>query len=368
MTNQETNSILALLQALPQPVFCVQDGSVSFCNLAAQEQLVRTGEPVTAYLCQDDGLYDSITPDMPAHLSVRLAGKRYSASVHDLGGVRVFLVEAPDSDTLRADTLLSVSRGMTGALTSLFASAESFFPILEEAENDEYQRHMSEMNRAMYQLLRLRCNLTDMYAAMSGELRLHREKVEIVPYFDDLFYQLRHLCLDAGVQLDTTLPPRIFPGWIDKQRVEQLILMLLSNALKYAEKGDTLSLRVDRMGERILIRLSDNGAGMDAGILSTAFSRYDRTVQLEDARNGVGLGLPIVRHIAQLHGGAVMLQAAPDGGTCVSVSLSIKAPDEAERSLKSPVAAMDYAGGFRHDLIELSVVLPRETYDTRNID
>lgn len=368
MSNPENKDLYALLLALPQPVFCVREGKVCFCNHAAEEKLVKIGAPLADYFRTEGELYNEMTSETPAQTSVCLAGKSCGVSIHDIDGVRVFIAEQPNIGTVRTDTLLSISRGMENALTGLFASAGTLFPILEDTENEEYQTHMSEMNRAMYQLLRLRCNLVDMYAIMSDEMRLNREKVEIIPYFDNFFYELRHLCLDVGVTLHTTLPKRIFPGWIDKRRVEQAVLMLLSNALKHSPQGGELELRLERMGERIILRLSDHGAGMDDGILATAFARYDRTAELEEGESGVGFGLPIVRRIAQLHGGALMLQPMREGGVSVSMSLCVKAPDETEQVMKSPTAQVDYAGGFRRDLVELSVVLPKETYDSRNVN
>ena len=98
-------------------------------------------------------------------------------------------------------------------------------------------------------------------------------------------------------------------------------------------------------------------------MLCAAFTRYERENPLGDPRCGVGFGLPIVRHIAQLHGGALVL-SAQNGGMHACMSLSIRAPKPSEDTLHSPVAAMDDAGGYRRELIGLADVLPPEAFDS----
>lgn len=367
-TQSESSILFSTLRYLPQAAFCVRGDLVCFSNPAARALLVAEGTPVTDYLDDDAELYHTLG-SAPVQLGVVLAGRRLRASVHDDGGLRVFITcPDPAAAAVPPDTLQSVSQSLRTPLTNLLGAASSLFPLLEEQENPELQKQMARMNRAMYQLLRLSFGLSDMRAMLSDELCLHREKLELTAHFAAFFDRLALLCREAGVTLRYTLPDKPFSGWIDRQRVEQAILHLVSNALKFTPDGSTLDIRLERSGDRILLCVSDSGEGMDADLLSTAFSRFDRPAQLDDPRWGVGFGLPFVRRVAQLHGGAVMLQSQPQGGTAVTMSLSIKPPEQPEEPLKSPVAAMDYAGGYRHDLVELSVVLPPETFDTSNVN
>ena len=81
---------------------------------------------------------------------------------------------------------------------------------------------------------------------------------------------------------------------------------------------------------------------------------------------GAGFGLPLVQHIVQLHGGAMMIGSPGSGGSVVVFSLPLGEPDA--QTVKSPVAGMDYAGGFRHELVELADVLPLEVFDSSNVN
>lgn len=115
----------------------------------------------------------------------------------------------------------------------------------------------------------------------------------------------------------------------------------------------------------ILFRVRNHCQGADSDLLSAAFQRMEQRGVLPDPRWGVGLGLPLVRHIAQLHGGAVALEAAADGTVTVTMSISRKRPAR-EALLKSP-PPLDYTGGMERTLVELSDVLPAGCYDSTAI-
>ena len=126
-----------------------------------------------------------------------------------------------------------------------------------------------------------------------------------------------------------------------------------------------MRLTLTRLGRRAVIRLSDNGEGMDAEVLVSAFHRYARPDTPEDPRLGAGFSLPVVQAIMQAHGGSILLQSQKDGGT--DALLTLPAGEPADRTLlKSPRVSIDRSGGFVPELVELSDVLPPEIFDVRN--
>ena len=95
----------------------------------------------------------------------------------------------------------------------------------------------------------------------------------------------------------------------------------------------------------------------------------ERTAQalLPGASWGAGFGLPLAQHIVQLHGGTMMISRKEAGAGAMAVfSIPLGEPDP--QAVKSPIAGMDYAGGFRHELVELADVLPLEVFDSSNVN
>lgn len=362
MAEQSEFNLSSVLRILPQAAFCVRGNTVCFANDAAQQLMVCDGAAITEYLDTDISL-DNLQDDAAMTLPLRLCGHTHSATCVRRGGLTLFVAETTQTPAVQPSTLLTLSQNIRTPLTSLFTASSALFPMLEELENPELQRQMSLMNRAMYQLLRLSGNLSDMRALLLDELKLQREKVEIISYFYALFEQLTLLCREAHVQLHYSVPQKTFSGWLDCRRVEQAVLQLFSNAIKFTPAGGTIDARLTRSGDKLVLALNDGGESMDDGMLCAAFTRYERENPLGDPRCGVGFGLPIVRHIAQLHGGALVL-SAQNGGMRACMSLSTRAPKPSEDTLHSPVAAMDDAGGYRRELIGLADVLPPEAFDS----
>ena len=353
-----------LLNYMAQPVFGVRDGKVVYRNRAAAEKLIQIGDDASAFACQDAALYDGSTP---AHMNIRIGTETHGAAVEDLDGVRYYIVEPSKRELLHSDTLFTVSQSLRGPLTSLFTTSTSLFPMLEELENASVQKQLASLNRGFYQLLHLACNLSELHNAMQDEVPLHRERTELCSFFHDIFERAKPLCDTKTITLDCVIPQQTFFGWIDRQRIERAVLNLISNALKFTPAGGKITMRLENAGTNAIFRLTDSGEGFPPDVLASAFSRFDRELMLGDPRCGVGIGLPLVQKIAQLHGGSVIIQSKPGEGSSVSMSFSLKTPT-AEQLVESPIAAIDYTGGYRHELAELADVLPADVYDSMNIN
>lgn len=358
-----------LMDALPQPAFCCRAGVVCYRNPAARDKLIQEGQSLQSML-MDGELHDLESMlEQGAPLDLLLCGHRYETTVLRSQDLLVVLVEPEAAEALRPDMLLSISQSLRSPLTELFSASSGLFPMLEELENPVVQQKTAVMNRAMYQLLRLTGNLSHAGAAMLDSMHLLREKVEVTEYFYQLFQRIGPLCREAGVEFSFEIPQQTFPGWLDPQRVQQAVLNLVSNAIKFSVPQGKITARLTRTAtSRIQIRIIDNGEGLREDVLSSAFTRYNRPSGLEDPRWGVGFGLYLVRHIASLHGGAVVLQSREGGGTEVTLALSIKEPTSQETRFHSPMAGLDYTGGFDHDLVELSDALPTDMFNSLSVN
>jgi signal transduction histidine kinase len=108
----------------------------------------------------------------------------------------------------------------------------------------------------------------------------------------------------------------------DDKRLHQMVLNLLSNALKYTPSGGEISIDVYRRGTSIAISVSDTGVGMREEDIATALEPFGQVEGLFTPGNqGTGLGLPLTKQLAELHGGTLELESQPGRGTTVTILL-----------------------------------------------
>lgn len=352
---------------LPQPVFFAREGTIIAANQAAKLCFVLPGQPLLSVLSDTKSLAD-LSAEAALQLRIRLAGEDHEATITRLEDGLLFVTQRKAAENLSADILGAVSQVLRTPLSNLLGAAKTLFPQLEELENPELGQEMAALNRTAYQLLRLTFNLGDLQMLSAGQVKLAREKTELGAYFSALCDTIESCCRAAGRKFRCSLPSRVFYGWIDRQKVQRAVLNLISNSVRFTPAGGAISLSVKTAGGNVILQLSDNGEGMDAARLSSAFSGPEKTAQLWDPRCGLGFGLPYARQIAQLHDGSLVISSAPDKGTTVVISLPLAEPQAEDTRLCSPGMNFDYAGGYRHELLELADVLPLDVFDSVNVN
>lgn len=369
--NSPMDELLQVFDCVAQPVFFASAGQITYANTAAQRLMITPGTPLAPLLADSaplDGACDAAGADGARQLPLRAAGGAYNAVVRPVSGGQLFLLQPcaqQEDSSVQLQTLLSVARTLRVPLTNLFGAADAIFPRLEALEEPAVRRQMASINRALYQLMHLSCNLGDFAAAEQGQLRLLREKTELCDFFYGVFERAQPLCQAAGAALGCELPDKLVNAWIDRQKIERCVLNLISNAMRHTDALPKITLRLLRSGHNALVQVMCGQSSFSDSDLAEAFTRHATTAPLPSPSWGAGFGLPLVQHIVQLHGGALMLSGADGGSTAV---FSLPLGEVAADTLKSPVAGMDYAGGFRHELVELADVLPLEVFDSENIN
>ncbi len=190
---------------------------------------------------------------------------------------------------------------------------------------EEQARAFETIDRNAHALNGLVADLLDVSRIVTGTLKLDSKRVGMRSVVEAAIDAARPQCASKRVDLDVTLGS---VGYVrgDAGRLRQVVANLLSNAVKFTPSGGTIAVSVERRGASCRITVKDSGEGISADFLPHVFERFR---QAEDARaKGLGLGLAIVRHLAEAHGGAVT--AASDGrgkGATFTVTLPIDGDD-----------------------------------------
>jgi signal transduction histidine kinase len=128
----------------------------------------------------------------------------------------------------------------------------------------------------------------------------------------------------AGLTVLTTMPESPVAFRADRNRIRQLLLNLVTNAVKYTPAGGEIALGLEQQGDNVILTVADTGIGIAAGDLQHIFDRFwradpARSRAVESA--GTGLGLAITKWVAEAHGGTIAVQSRPGRGTLFTVTL-----------------------------------------------
>lgn len=182
-------------------------------------------------------------------------------------------------------------------------------------------------------------DLLDMSRILSRKLTIETETVDVAEILKSAVDAMRPSATAKSIELHLRLPTEALYALADPDRLQQVTGNLLTNAVKFSPKGAEVSVSLERSGEELRIAVSDRGQGIEPDLLPHVFDRF-RQGDHGSKRNhgGLGLGLAIVSHIVELHGGRVLAESeGPGMGATFSVILP--AMNAAERA-PTPVASV----------------------------
>jgi CheY-like chemotaxis protein/two-component sensor histidine kinase len=180
--------------------------------------------------------------------------------------------------------------------------------VLRQARGDgEAVRSASEMlERQVRQMTRLVDDLLDMSRITQGKIELRKERVELAPLLEQAVDAARPLYKSMNHQLTVSAPAEPVHLDADPMRLAQVVGNLLTNAAKFTDKGGHVWLTLEREGPLAAIRVRDNGIGIAAEQRPRLFEMFVQAdTSLERSRDGLGIGLTLVKTLVEMHGGAV---------------------------------------------------------------
>lgn len=261
------------------------------------------------------------------------------------------------------EVLQQVSGQLRSSLNNIYRSLERIAPPELRDQENGLDVDAAILCQSYYRILRLANNLSDA-AILDKPIRARLRNDDIVGFCRDVIRRVQMPAELLGLELDFRCAKSSHIIAIDRDRLERLLLNLLSNAFKFTPKGGRVTLEVRIEAQRAELRLSDTGCGIAPELLETVFDRYLHTERIDPPPHGLGLGLPICRRIAQEHGGSLLLTSRPGEGTTVTVSL----PNQKAAVQELNSFIVDYSGGFNPVLLELCDALPKQAFTQKFLD
>lgn len=190
-----------------------------------------------------------------------------------------------------------------------------------------YRKDMNTIHTSSQHLFRLIGDVLDLASNQAGELRLSIETLDLSRLFAEVASLGKTIAREKGLEWRESIPPSLPPVLGDRTRLRQVILNLVSNAVKFTEHGH-IALMVSASDTQVLAEVSDTGMGIPLEEQETIFDEFRRSERsVARGYGGMGLGLAISRQLVKLHGGDIGVRSsgAEESGSTFHFSLPILA-------------------------------------------
>ncbi|MBD0346422.1 MAG: response regulator, partial [Coleofasciculus sp. Co-bin14] len=240
--------------------------------------------------------------------------------------------EAETANRLKDEFLATLSHELRTPLNSMLGWTR----LLQTRKFDQATttRALETMERNTKALSQLIEDLLDVSRIITGKLRLTMRAVELVAVIDAAIEAVRSAAEAKEIQIKTVYEPSVSLVSGDSTRLQQIFWNLVSNAIKFTPKRGQIEVRLEREGSNAQITVSDNGQGIAADFLPHMFERFrqaDGTITR--SQGGLGIGLSIVRHLVELHGGSIRAESPGVGqGATFIVTLPLRAIREPDNT------------------------------------
>lgn len=235
---------------------------------------------------------------------------------------------ARQADRAKLDFLSVMSHELRTPLNSIIGFAEVLAKDGQDRrgarDSQEYVTLIEESGKALLTMVN---KILDYTRASTGGIELSESDVDLPLLLDSCLAlltakaQAKNLALSVdGSRRAGSGPPITLRA--DDRRLREMLMGVLDNAVKFSQTGGRVSARIERRADAVAIIVSDDGPGISPDIAGRIFSPFTQAERsLVRKHEGIGLGLPIARRFAELHGGAVVLDSTAGQGTTVTILL-----------------------------------------------
>jgi signal transduction histidine kinase/CheY-like chemotaxis protein len=273
--------------------------------------------------------------------------------------------EAEAANRMKDEFLATLSHELRTPLNAVLGWAVTLRTARVDAATSARALEAIERNaRAQSQLIE---DLLDISRIVSGKLRLEVRVMDPITVVEAAIEAMRPAAAVKDQALVTTLDPRAGPVWADPDRLQQVVWNLLSNAIKFTPKGGRVEVSLRQVDGSVEIAVSDTGQGIAPELLPHVFERFRQADSSSTRKQGgLGIGLALVRHLVELHGGVVTAESPGVGqGATFRARLPLVRPagdDETRPPMRllGPAPALSSLTGVRvlvvddeHDTLEM---------------
>jgi signal transduction histidine kinase/ActR/RegA family two-component response regulator len=229
-----------------------------------------------------------------------------------LTGERSARAEAEAANRMKDEFLASLSHELRTPLNAILGWCQ----LLQTGQmsDEESREGLQIIERNTHIQTQLIDDLLDISRIISGKLRLDVQLVNLADLIDASLAVVMPSANAKSIRVQPLIDPQAGPVWGDPGRLQQVLWNLLTNAVKFTNKGGNVAVRLQRIDSHVEISVADDGRGISSKFLPFVFDRFRQAdASTTRAHGGLGLGLAIVRQLAELHGGSAHVHSEGEG-------------------------------------------------------
>jgi signal transduction histidine kinase len=238
---------------------------------------------------------------------------------------------------LKSDFVANVSHELKTplALIRLFSETLELGRVPNEERRRQYYRVINKESQRLTQLIN---NILDFSRIEAGRREYKFSRTDVARVLDEVLEAYRFQIEQQGFELEVQVEEGLPEAQVDAEALGQAVINLLNNSLKYSREDKRISVTLRRDDGRLRLSVRDHGIGVAKGEQQKIFEKFYRAEDsLVHETKGSGLGLSLVRHIMEAHGGSVELESAPGSGSTFTLVLPLEGAREQGAALHAPV-------------------------------
>ncbi|MBP1581014.1 MAG: HAMP domain-containing histidine kinase [Oscillospiraceae bacterium] len=250
--------------------------------------------------------------------SVRLQ-KRYDDEVGELCDVINYMAEElQENEKMKNDFISSVSHELRTPLTAIRGWAETLKD--GDADQETMQKGMGVILKESDRLSSMVEELLDFSRIQSGRMQLNLSKLDLIAELSDAVLMFVERAKREQIELVYDEPMDIIPINADPNRLRQVFINIIDNAIKYSDSGDSVTVAASLLEDRAVVTIADTGCGINSTDLPKIKEKFYKA---NSTRRGSGIGLAVADEIISLHGGNLSIGSVEGSGTTVTISLPL---------------------------------------------
>jgi len=236
--------------------------------------------------------------------------------------LRVAKEGAEAANRTKSEFLANMSHELRTPLNAVIGFSEMIKVEMFGPVTERYRGYADDIYNSGTHLLGLINEILDLSKLEAGQFELHEEEIDLAGTVEASLNLVEAQAQKSKIQVSTALDPKVRVIRADDRRMRQILINLLSNAVKFTPEGGKVQVSSLLKNDGLAIEVSDTGIGIaaeDMAKVMTSFGQVESRVSRK--YEGSGLGLPLAKHLVELHGGTLTIQSQVDVGTTVTVML-----------------------------------------------
>jgi signal transduction histidine kinase len=243
----------------------------------------------------------------------------------------------------------------------MMSVTDTVFAHMKQSDSN-VQHQIGQINRNLFQLMRIISNMSDV-KSYKNTTATEKKNINLTALFDEIIEKIQTVSEGAQKKISYNGLDHTVIGLANEEQIGRAVYNLLSNALKFSQEGSTINVRLTKNG-KVLSFMVCNTTSEPVNDYAI-WHQYHRKPTIEDANTGLGLGMTLVSSVACAHGGTVLIDHPTPLETRITMTIPIVNSESTD--VRSPIFRIgDYAGGWDKGLLELSEILPADSYQNIN--